>query len=170
MTDRQAQPRLVIAAEDYGRLAFLATASMMARRRPPAGAVLADELVRAAIVAAADIPPSVVTMRSAVEFRDDNSGQISRVSVVYPGEEDSDSGLVSVLTPIGAALIGLSEGQSIRWRSALGGWRDLTVLRVRQVPRDDPGRASPDDATSKKGARNELDAATTETLERFRPD
>ena len=68
------------------------------------------------------------------------------VRLVYPGEEDTDIGRVSVLTPIGAALIGLSEGQSIRWRSALGDWRDLTVLRIRQVPRSDCETASPSDA------------------------
>jgi regulator of nucleoside diphosphate kinase len=150
MTDRHAQPPLVIAAEDYGRLAFIATASMMARRKPPAGAVLADELVRAAVVPAAHVPPSVVTMGSCVEYRDDNSGKISRVCVVYPGEEDGDVGLVSVLTPIGAALIGLSEGQSMRWRSALGEWRDLTVLRVRRGRRAADGRSMPDDERSRE--------------------
>lgn len=133
MTETHALPALVIAAEDYGRLAFIATVSMMGRRQPPVGAaVLADELVRASVVRAANVPSSTVTMRSTVEFRDQADGRTSRVTLVYPGEEDTGSNLISVLTPIGAALIGLSEGQSIRWRSADGGWRELTVLRVRQ--------------------------------------
>lgn len=135
MTETHLLPSLVIAAEHYDHLAFIATVSMMGRRKPPAGAaMLADELVRARIVPAADVPSSTVTMRSNVEFRDQGDGRVFRATLVYPGEEDTDSGLVSVLTPIGAALIGLSEGQSIRWRSALGDWRHLTVLRVRQDP------------------------------------
>ena len=150
MTDRHALPPLVIAAEDYGRLAFIATASMMGRRQPPAGAVLADELVRASVVPAADVPPSVVTMGSTVEFRDEVNPRTSQATLVYPGEEDTDIGLVSVLTPIGAALIGLSEGQSIRWRSALGHWRDLTVLRVEQGPKPGSERVSPGDETDER--------------------
>jgi len=150
MTYRHALPPVVIPAEDYGRLAFIATASMMGRRQPPAGAVLADELVRASVVPAADVPPSVVTMGSTVEFRDDVNGRASRVTLVYPGEEDTDIELVSVLTPIGAALIGLSEGESIRWRSALGDRRDLTVLRVEQGPKPDSEKGSRGDETEER--------------------
>lgn len=132
MMETRKLPPLVIEAEDYGRLAYIATASMMGGRRPPSGALLADELVRAAVVPAAAVPTSVVTMGSTVEYRDDNTGQISRVTIVYPGEDDTDVGLVSVLTPLGSALIGMSVGRSIRWKSAVGDWRDLTVLHVMQ--------------------------------------
>ena len=65
MSHAPALPPLVIPAEDYVRLAYVATASMMARRRPPAGAVLADELVRACVVPSTDVPPSVVTISTA---------------------------------------------------------------------------------------------------------
>jgi regulator of nucleoside diphosphate kinase len=127
-------PPVTISTTDYDRLAWIATAEMMSRRSPPVAAMLADELVRATVVAADAVPPTVITMQSQVEFRDDVTNQVSRVTLVYPGEEDADSGLVSVLTPIGAALIGLSEGQSIRWRTAIGDWRILTVMRVLYQP------------------------------------
>lgn len=127
-------PPVTISTNDYDRLAWIATAGMMSRRAPPVAEMLADELVRATVVAADSVPPSVVIMHSRVEFRDEFTGQVSRLTLVYPGEEDGDTGLVSVLTPVGTALIGLSEGQSIRWRTATGEWRSLTVLRVLYQP------------------------------------
>jgi regulator of nucleoside diphosphate kinase len=57
------------------------------------------------------------------------------VTLVYPHEADLDAGRISVLTPVGAALIGLSVGQSIEWQSPTGGWRSLTVLRVHDPER-----------------------------------
>ena len=119
---------------EYDRLAWIANAGMMSRHAPPAAEMLADELVRATVVAPESIPPSVVTMHSRVEFRDDATRQVSRLTLVYPGEVDGDRRFVSVLTPIGAALIGLSEGQSIRWRTTTGEWQSLTVLRVLAQP------------------------------------
>ncbi|WP_046862158.1 nucleoside diphosphate kinase regulator [Microvirga massiliensis] len=127
-------PPVTISTNDYDRLAWIATAGMMSRRAPPVAEMLADELVRATVVAANAVPPSVVTMHSRVEFRDETTGQTSRLTLVYPGEDDGDTGLISVLTPIGTALIGLSEGQSIRWRTATGEWKTLTVLRVLYQP------------------------------------
>lgn len=50
--------------------------------------------------------------------------------LVYPDEADVLEVKISVLTPIGAALIGLSVGQSIEWQTPAGGWRSLTVLQV----------------------------------------
>ena len=127
-------PPIVIAEGQYERLSFIAILSRMARRRPPTGVALALELDRAKIVPAEELPHSVVTMGSTVEIRDDDTGRVSRVTIVYPDEDTLDRGLLSVLTPLGTALIGLSEGQSIRWKSAVGDWRNLTVLQVCQAP------------------------------------
>jgi regulator of nucleoside diphosphate kinase len=72
-------------------------------------------------------------MGSEVEFRDDTTGKVRRVTLAYPDAADIDAGRISVLTPIGAALIGLSVGQSIEWQTPAGGWRSLTVLGVAAV-------------------------------------
>jgi regulator of nucleoside diphosphate kinase len=56
---------------------------------------------------------------------------VRRVKLVYPEESTTDSATVSVLTPVGAALIGLSVSQSIEFQTPSGGWRSLTVLKVR---------------------------------------
>lgn len=127
-------PPIVIPEDDYGRLSFMATVSRMGRRQPPSGTALAEELDRASVVPTTEVPDSVVTMGSTVEFRDDDTGRISSVIIVYPEEDAHDRGLLSVLTPLGAALIGLSEGQSICWRSAVGDRRNLTVLHVSRAP------------------------------------
>jgi regulator of nucleoside diphosphate kinase len=69
-------------------------------------------------------------MGSRVTFRDDVTSQIRAVTLVYPGEADVSLGKISVLTPVGAALIGLSVSQSIEWETQSGGRRSLTVLAV----------------------------------------
>jgi regulator of nucleoside diphosphate kinase len=68
-----------------------------------------------------------------VAFRDETTGKVQTVTLVYPGEADIAQGKVSVLTPIGTALIGLAAGQSITWETRTGGVRRLTVLKVRQT-------------------------------------
>ena len=55
------------------------------------------------------------------------------MTLVYPGEADIEQGKISILTPIGAALIGLSKGQSIDWATRTGEIRRLTVLEVREA-------------------------------------
>jgi regulator of nucleoside diphosphate kinase len=123
------RPPITISAIDYDRLNWIATAGVNSQRFK-AAEMLADELRRAEIVAPDAIRPDVVTMHSEVEYQDDVTGQIRRITLVYPDEEDLDTDRVSVLTHIGTALIGLSEGQSIEWRGPTGGWRGLTVRRV----------------------------------------
>ena len=75
----------------------------------------------------------VVTMGARVVFKDDG-GHVHDVILVYPEEADLEKGRLSVLTPVGAALIGLSVGQSIHWRTRTTGDRALTVLHVAQPP------------------------------------
>lgn len=126
-------PPITISAVDYGRLAWIATVGMHSQRDTIAE-MLADELDRATIAAPGEIHPEVVTMHSEVEYRDNVTDETRRVTLVYPGEEDLDARRISVLTRIGAALIGLSEGQSIEWQGPAGGWRGLTVRRVHFQP------------------------------------
>lgn len=68
-------------------------------------------------------------MGSVVELRDETMGKVQAVTLVYPGNADISQGR-SVLTPIGAALIGLSAGDCITWETRTGELRQLTVLRI----------------------------------------
>ena len=92
---------------------------------------LAEEVDRAVVVSPEELPDDVVTLGSAVTFRDETSGSLREVVVVLPQDADIESNRVSILTPIGAALIGLREGASIDWATRDGSRRQLSVLGVR---------------------------------------
>jgi regulator of nucleoside diphosphate kinase len=130
MISADEKPPITISAPDYDRLERIVHAGRHTRRPPPSAPVLSAELERAHVVPADEVGSTVVAMHSTLTFRDDASGEIRRVTLVYPGEQDIAVGRISVLTPIGAALIGLSEGQSIHWRTANDELRRLTVLEV----------------------------------------
>lgn len=94
--------------------------------------LLLDEIDRAAICDRADIPPDVVTMGSNVTFLDEKSGAQRTVRLVYPADADIAAGRMSILTPVGAGLIGLSVGQSINWPDRGGIEHRLTIVAVEQ--------------------------------------
>lgn len=94
--------------------------------------LLLDEIDRAAICDRADIPPDVVTMGSSVTFLDEKSGAQRTVRLVYPADADIAAGRMSILTPVGAGLIGLSVGQSINWPDRGGIEHRLTIVAVEQ--------------------------------------
>lgn len=101
---------------------------------------LLAELDRARVVADGKLAPDVVRMGSTLRFTTDG-GQDRTVTLVFPADADIATGRVSVLTPIGAALIGLSTGQSIDWTARDGRTHRLTIERV-----DNPPPASSGDA------------------------
>jgi regulator of nucleoside diphosphate kinase len=76
---------------------------------------LENELLRANVVPRDRIPREVVTMNSRVVFENETTGERREVTLVYPGRADIDAGMISVLTPVGTALLGLRAGQSIDW-------------------------------------------------------
>lgn len=94
--------------------------------------MLLGEIDRAAIHSRDDMPPDVVIMGSEVTFLDENSGTERTVCLVYPSEADISAGRISILTPIGAGLIGLGVGQSIQWPDRGGSDHRLKVVAVRQ--------------------------------------
>ena len=121
------KPDIVISEADHARLSRLAE-GLLGRLPEVAGELLA-EVERAEIVALEALPRSVVAMGSTVEFATEE-GKTRRVTLVYPDQADIAKERISVLTPIGAALIGLGEGQTITWKTRDGRARVLRVLRV----------------------------------------
>ncbi len=101
-------------------------------RMPDVAEQLLDEISRAHLHAAGRIPPDVVTMHSTVEFLDETSGTDRKIELVYPRDADISAGRVSILTPVGAGLIGLRTGQSILWPDRDGRMRTLTIVKVAQ--------------------------------------
>lgn len=102
-------------------------------RLPQASELLTAEIDRAKIYSAAKIPADVVTMGATVEYLDEASGVTRTVQLVYPGDADVEAGRISILTPMGAGLIGLREGQTIGWPDREGHERNLTILKVSQT-------------------------------------
>jgi len=121
------KPDIVVSDADHGRLSKLAEGLL--DRLPDVAEELLAELDRAKVVPADTFPRSAVGMGSTLEYQTEE-GTTHRVTLVYPDEADIARGKVSILTPIGAALIGLSEGQSITWVTRDGRTRRLNVTRV----------------------------------------
>lgn len=121
------KPPIVVSDTDHARLSALATGALA--RFPGIAEELQSEMTRAEVVSASVLPAHVVRMGSTVEFRS-NGGQHRRVELVFPIDADISTGKVSVLTPIGTALIGLSAGQSIRFTTRDGREQTLSVLDV----------------------------------------
>jgi regulator of nucleoside diphosphate kinase len=122
-----ARPRITLSLNDYERLSLLARAAES--RMPDLVAALAEDLERAHVLPNG-AREQTVFMGSEVEFRDD-SGKVQTVTLVYPGDADISLRRISVLTPVGAALIGLSAGDSVTCETRNGDARELTVLKVR---------------------------------------
>ncbi|QKR99012.1 nucleoside diphosphate kinase regulator [Sphingomonas sp. CL5.1] len=102
-------------------------------RLPEVSEMLLEEIGRANVHTAARIPRDVVTMHARVEFIDEANGATRIVQLVWPKEADISAGRVSILTPVGAGLIGLREGQSILWPDREGHRRALTIVKVTQT-------------------------------------
>lgn len=119
-------PPIMVSETEYDRLTGLAEAAL--ERLPDAAGSLLAEMDRATIAAVAAVPPDVVRMGSTATLHGGDGPQ--RVTLVYPAEADIAAGRVSVLTPLGAALIGVKAGQSIRWTSRDGRMLALDVVAV----------------------------------------
>jgi len=130
-----ARPRIVIPASEHARLLALADAAE--RRAPAVAEFLSDELSRAKVVRDENCDPHVVRMGSRVTYRDEVTGKTRTVTLVYPDAADIDRNMISILTPIGAALIGLSPSQSISWPNPDGRMGSLTVLSVTNEESED---------------------------------
>jgi len=91
---------------------------------------LENELVRAKVVPREKIPQDTVTMNSRVVFEDEATGERREITLVYPGNADIDAGRISVLVPVGTALLGLRAGQSIDWQLPSGERRRYRIVSV----------------------------------------
>src|SRR5687768_16253732 len=101
----RSRPEITLFAADHERLTALAHSAM--REQPEVATILSEELERAHVVPDDQHRRDVVCLGSHVEFRDDTTSTIRKVSLVVPGEADISHGKISVLTPVGTALIGL---------------------------------------------------------------
>ena len=118
---------LVISRQDHENLSALAH-----NLRTNTGALLEEELARATVVDSKDIPNDVVSMGSIVSFIDETNNQTSTVVLLYPHEmnKESEYQKISVIAPVGAALIGLGVDHTIEWPLPNGKVKHLKVTSV----------------------------------------
>ncbi|QYM78003.1 nucleoside diphosphate kinase regulator [Horticoccus luteus] len=121
---------IYLTREDYAKLRLLLK---LAPRSKPNGAYqkLHAELDRAAIVDVSALPSQSVTMGSRVTFEDRATGEIEQYTLVFPEQADVDQNRLSVLAPIGTALLGYSEGDEVHWDTP-GGRRHILIREVTQ--------------------------------------
>jgi regulator of nucleoside diphosphate kinase len=124
---------IVLSAEDYRGLSALVQSHAANSRISELAERLAEELARAHVLANSHSPDQIVCMNCEVEFRDDHTGSLHKMILVYPRESDIGRRRLSVLTPVGTALIGLRVGDSTTWESPAGQIRKLTVVSTRPL-------------------------------------
>jgi regulator of nucleoside diphosphate kinase len=125
------QNRTIILSDvDYQRLeALVESARYDASLHQDYLDALEGELKRAQIVPQADVPDEVITMNSVVRFRDLDTGEVDQFQLVYPGDADMEHHRISVLAPVGTAILGYQRGDVIEWPVPAG----LRRLRVEMV-------------------------------------
>ena len=100
----------------------------------PGKGELEAELGRAEIVDPKDIPPAVVTMNSTVRFRVQSSSEEFNLTLVYPKDVDPSGNTISILAPVGSALLGLSQGDEIEWPKPGGGTLRVAIEEIAYQP------------------------------------
>ena len=95
---------------------------------------LQDELDRANIVEPQQIPPDVVTMNSTVTFKVESSDREFSLTLVYPNDAGDNTSKISILAPVGSALLGLREGDEMSWPKPGGGLLVVRILKVVYQP------------------------------------
>jgi regulator of nucleoside diphosphate kinase len=120
------KPAIIVSSLDFERLEALLDS--LPPNSFPEAELLAAELDRARKLDPQKMPADVVTMNSRVRFAVEPSGKEYELTLVYPKAIDESAGKISILAPVGSALLGLSVGQEIEW-PAPGG----NIVRVRII-------------------------------------
>jgi regulator of nucleoside diphosphate kinase len=133
---------IVIADDDRARLeTLLRLLAASDLHQPGSGAALAGELRRARVVPRSQLPSDVVTMNATVRMRELVTGEEETYTLVYPDEADIEANRLSILAPVGTALLGYRAGDVVEWPVPAG----ITRFRIEEVlfqPRSARARAA----------------------------
>ena len=126
--------KIVITETDFERLQWLVESwKQLSQRDAERLDDLENELRRAIVVKSGEVPPDVVTMNSRVRIQDLSRGGEHTYQIVFPEDADLDENRISVLAPIGTALIGYRTGTTVEWRVP-SGTRRFRILDVEYQP------------------------------------
>ena len=128
---RPIPPPLVLSRLDVQRIEALLESPAAADADTSA---LEAELARAEIVEPAAMPADVISMNSTARFRDETTAEEHEMTLVYPRDADGSPGKVSILAPIGSALLGMRVGEGIDWPLPGGRQTRLSVLSILYQP------------------------------------
>ncbi|HVI58339.1 MAG TPA: nucleoside diphosphate kinase regulator [Luteimonas sp.] len=126
-----ARPPIVMSRLDYDRIESLLEG---AGERGVDTSALEAEITRAEVVEPAQMPADVISMNSTARFRDETTGEERELTLVYPRDANAETGRVSILAPVGSALLGLRVGQSIHWPLPGNRTATLRVLSIQYQP------------------------------------
>ncbi|CCW16763.1 Regulator of nucleoside diphosphate kinase [Sphingobium indicum BiD32] len=126
----RARPPIQIRETDAERIGNLAIEAE--ERLPQVAELLLAEINRAKVVQDSRLPGDVVAMQSIVKFVDEASDAERTLQLVYPQAADIEAGRISILSLVGAGLLGLRPGQSISWPDRAGKQRALRIMEVNQ--------------------------------------
>jgi regulator of nucleoside diphosphate kinase len=130
--DKNTRPEITISSLDQDRLYTLIEslpANSFAGKDE-----LEAELGRANVVDPTEIPPTIVTMNSTVKFTVESTKNEFELTLVYPKDVDSSGKTISILAPVGSALLGLSQGDEIEWPKPGGGLLKVKITEIVYQP------------------------------------
>lgn len=119
------EPKVILKREDFEKIN-----SLILNSKSEIAELLEEELSRADVVSSEELPDGVVSMNSRVSFKDLDTGRESMLTLVYPHEAKIEESKVSILAPVGSALIGLRVGDIIHWPLPHGKEKRLKVISV----------------------------------------
>ena len=128
------KPQLILSEQDLNRLETMLEHQ---QQLTPTMQHLEEELARAIVVAPQDVPANVVSMNARVLIRVDGAVDAREVILVYPHDFKGEKNQVNVIAPIGAAILGLAEGQEITWPQPDGKIMQVKIEKVLFQPERD---------------------------------
>ena len=126
------KPEITLSRLDAERLEQMLDA--LGGKSFPGRLELEEEIARANVVEPARVPPTVVTMNSSVRFKVESSDTEFSLTLVYPRDADGSNDKISILAPVGSALLGLTEGDEITWPAPGGGMMVVKIIEVTYQP------------------------------------
>lgn len=125
------KPSIILSEQDLRRLETMLEHQS---KLTPTMEHLEDELARAQIVAPKDVPVNVVSMNAKVLVTIAPAIEPTEITLVYPHDFRGDKGQVNILAPVGAAILGLAEGQEIEWPQPDGHTMKVKIEKVLYQP------------------------------------
>ncbi|MBU2964910.1 nucleoside diphosphate kinase regulator [Amphritea sp. 2_MG-2023] len=126
------RPEITISSLDADRLYDLIES--LPKGSFAGAAELEAELARANVVEPESMPPTIVTMNSTVKFIIESTQEEFELTLVYPKSVDSSGTTISILAPVGSALLGLSQGDEIEWPKPGGGSLKVKIREITYQP------------------------------------